>query len=305
MRQRSGRLAISIALALAAALFMAACGGPTRPSRNPGGGNNGGGNQQPPPNNPPVIDSITIQGTRAKEPASFADVAETVAITAKVHDDETAVDQLQYEWTAPVGTFSGTGASVTWQAPATATTPGDVTITLKVLEKYGFPGGPQAFQHDVTGTAKLSLHDSVKEVGDMARQFLLDFSDTNIKDANYIMRNFAEPSKCPEPNEVTDEREQITTHFRYFVMQNFRIGPAAVTVAFGGRCPVDGRRGDACALVPSFWDSIDLRDNARRSVDGTDIVAAIYSPVDVRWWLCASNYDGHLVQGVGPSFYIR
>jgi hypothetical protein len=305
MRRHPGQRAVAAVLPLAAALFMAACGGPTRPSPNPGGGNNGGGNQQPPPNNPPVVDAITIQGTRVKEPANFADVGETVAITAKVHDDETAADQLQYEWTAAIGTFSGTGASVTWQAPATATTPGDVMVTLKVVEKYGFPGGPQTFQHEVTGTAKLSLHDSVKEVGDMARQFLLDFSDTNIKDANYIMRNFAEPSKCPEPKEVIDEREQVTDHFRYFVMQHFRIGPAAVTVAFGGRCPVWGRRGDACALVPSFWDSIDLRKNIRERVDGTDIVAAIYSPVDVRWWLCASNYDGHPVQGVGPSFYIR
>lgn len=305
MRRRPVQHSVATVLPLAAALLMAACGGPTRPSPNPGGGNNGGGNQQPPPNNPPVIDSITVQGTRVKEPANFADLGETVAITAKVHDDETAADQLHYEWTAAVGAFSGTGASVTWQAPATATTPADVTITLKVLEKYGSPGGPPTFQHDVTGTATLSLHESVKEVGDMARQFLLDFSDTNIRDANYIMRNFAEPAKCPEPNEVTDERAQVTAHFQNFVMQNFRIGPAAVTIAFGGRCPVWGRRGDACALVPSFWDSIDLRKNLRDTVDGTDIVAAIYSPVDVRWWLCASNYDGHPVQGVGPSFYIR
>src|SRR5262249_9513322 len=154
--------------AVAVALVLAACGGsPTRPSNTPGGGGSG---QQPPPNNLPVIDSIAVQGTRAKEPPNFADLAEAVAVTAKVHDDETAAGQLQYVWTATAGTFSGTGANVTWQAPASAATPAEVTITLKVVEKYG---SPASFQHEVTGTAKLSLHDSIKEVGDMARQFLL------------------------------------------------------------------------------------------------------------------------------------
>jgi hypothetical protein len=280
---------------------MSACGGaPARPSPNPGGNN--GGNQQPPPNNLPVIESITIQGTRPKEPANFADVGDTLAVTAKVHDDETPVDQLQYEWTAPAGTFSGTGARVTWQAPATASTPVELTITLKVVEKYGTP---PTFQHDVTATARLSLHDTAKEVGEMSRQFLLDFSDTNIKDANLIMRNFGGAGTCPDPREVDSERHDVTEHYTNFVMMNFRIGTPTVTLRFGGVCPFRDKQGDACAVVPSLWDSIDKRTNTRGTVDGNDIIAAAYSTRDARWWLCASDYDAHLVTGVAHPFYLR
>jgi hypothetical protein len=284
---------------LAGALVVAACGsdGPTRPS--PGGGNNGGGN--PPPNNLPVIDSITIQGTGPKEPANFADLGKTVAVSAKVHDDETAADQLQYQWSAPVGTFSGTGASVTWQSPATATTPVEVTITLKVVEKFGTGS---SFQHDVTGTAKLSLHDSIKEVGDMSRQFLLDFSDTRIKDADFIMRNFSE-LRCPNPRDVQNERSDVTNHFTNFQTVSFRIGTPIVTVNFGGVCTFRNRPGDACAIVPSFWDAIDVRDRSRGAVDGNDFLGATYSTADSRWWLCSSDYQGRSVSGATLRGFIR
>lgn len=295
------RVATATGLALAAALLMTACGGsPTRPSPNPGGGN-GGGSQQPPPNNLPVIDSITIQGSVAKEPANFADLSDTVTVSAKVHDDETPVDQLQFEWTASAGTFSGTGANVTWQAPASAATPIDVTITLKLTEKYG---PLAAFQHDVSSTAKVSLHDSVKEVGDMARQFLVDFSDSSIRDIDLIMRNFSR-SKCPDPREVDSERNDVTNNRANFKIVSSRIGAATVDVRFGGTCPFRGKQGDACAVVPSFWDSIDLRDSSRGAVDGNDIVAAVYAAQDARWWLCASDYDGHNAFGASRRGFIR
>jgi hypothetical protein len=299
MKQRSVWLATGSVTAVAVAFALAACGSsPTRPSDNPGGG---GSNQQPPPNNLPVVESITVQGTRPKEPAGFADLGEIVAVTAKVHDDETAADKLQYEWTAPAGSFSGTGASVTWKAPETATTPAEVTITLKVVEKFG---AGAAFQHDVTSTAKLSLHDSAREVGDMSRQFLLDFSDTRIKDAEFIMRNFS-TGRCPNPRDVQNERSDVTNHFTNFQTVSFRIGTPIVTVNFGGVCTFRNRPGDACAIVPSFWDAIDVRDRSRGAVDGNDFLCATYSAVDARWWLCSSDYQGHIVSGVTLRGFIR
>jgi hypothetical protein len=300
MRQRSVWLATGSVTAVVVALVLAACGGsPTRPSNTPGGG---GSSQQPPPNNLPVIDSIAVQGTRAKEPPNFADLGETVAVTAKVHDDETAADQLQYVWTATAGTFSGTGANVMWQAPSAAATPAEVTITLKVVEKYGSPAA--SFQHEVTGTEKLSLHDSIKEVGDMARQFLLDFSDTHLKDADYIMRNFSS-ERCPNPKDVQAERSDVTNHFTNFQTVSFRIGTPIVTVNFGGICAFRNRPGDACAIVPSFWDAIDVRDNTRGAVDGDDYLGATYSQADARFWLCSSDYQGHRVSGVTLRGFIR
>src|SRR5690349_1842808 len=110
------RLIAAVACSVMVALAIG-CGGksPTTPTLS-GGINTGG--QQPPPNNLPVIDGITVQGNRAKQPPSFADVGEAVPVSAKVHDDETAADQLQYQWSASEGTIGGSGISVTWTAPA-------------------------------------------------------------------------------------------------------------------------------------------------------------------------------------------
>src|SRR6266545_1555562 len=94
-----------------------------------------------PPNTPSVIDSLTAVGRRSKEPANFADIAETIDLAAKVHDDETPVEELEFQWAAPLGTFDGSGPNVTWRAPDDAETPAPVTITLKVVEKYGYPDG--------------------------------------------------------------------------------------------------------------------------------------------------------------------
>lgn len=281
------------------------CGGtnPVTPSPPPGGGSGGGGggaNPNPPANTQPVIETITVQGTRPRQPANFADLGELIPVSAKVRDAETAVDQLVYAWTATAGTFSGSGANVTWQAPATAPvavqglTPATVTITLTVTEKYGHPGQPLSFEQSVWTTVNVALHDSAKEVGDMSRQFLLDFSDTNNKNADHIMRNFGTPAICPEPGELAAERDDVIRHFTFFRMQNFNIGAAAVTVNFGGSCqvPNGARKGDACARVPVFWDSIDIRDNTRAPNSGINIIAAAYALQDARWFLCASNYDG-------------
>jgi hypothetical protein len=286
--------------------LIAACGSsPAGPSPNPGGGNTGGGNggsTTPPPNTLPVIDSITIQGTRSKEPPNFADAAEAVPVSAKVHDDETAVERLGYAWTATTGTFTGSGANVTWVAPAAVDAPADVTITLTVTEEYGNPGGPLSFTHTVTKTATLSLHDSIREVGGMARQFLLDFSDTNIKNADLIMRNFGSAGTCPDPGEVTSERGDVVRNYTFFNMIRFTVGAPNVTVNFGGLCPFRGKRGDACAVVPVLWDSVDLRISVRSASSGNDIVAAAYSGRDSRWFLCASDYDGHnLLTGAAVS----
>jgi hypothetical protein len=292
----TARVATGFVAAAGMSLLIVACGGspiaPPPPPPPP----------QPPANNPPVIESVTIQGTRANEPSNFADASEIVEITARVRDDETATDQLQYVWSAAEGTFAGTGPRVTWQSPTTVAAPATVAIRLEVVERYG---SANQFEHRVSRSESVNVHDSVREVSDLARQFLLDFSDTNIKDASYIMRNFADPAKCPQPNEVNDEREQVTDHFTNFRMIDFRIGPATVTMNFKGVCPISLKHGDACAVVPAYWHSFNRLTNKQEEVDGRDILAAIYSPSDSRWWLCASTYDGRSLSSAVRSFYIR
>jgi len=284
----SPRGIVAAMLALGLTAGVAACSGST--PMTPDG--RGGGNVTPPANSLPVIDSITVQGTRsAKEPASFADLSETVTVTAKVHDAETAADQLEYQWSATAGSFSGTGATVTWTAPASATTPADVTITLKVVEKYGFPNQPPAFSHDVSGTATVSLHNSVKEVGDMARQFLLDFSDSTITDVPYIMRNF-DPA-CPG---TIDETSDVTQNRRILKIVKFAVGSPRVTIPFGNSfCPIPGgriQRGDACSATASHWESV-LNSNSHYTIaDGDDWVSAYYHADLKAWKLCDSQFPG-------------
>lgn len=283
----------AIAFAIAGSLCLAACGSttPTVPTGSGnGGGGGGGGSQTPPANVPPVIDSFTVQGTRAaKEPSNFADVGETVPIVAKVHDDDTPAAQLEYQWSATAGTFSGSGASVNWIAPAGASTPVDVTITLKVVDHYGFPSQPPAFTQTVSGSTALSLHDSVNEVGTMARQFLLDFSDSSVP-VDQVMRNF--DLTC---GPAQDERDQVAFNRTAFHIEKSTIGPATVTVPFGNAfCPIPGRvqRGDACSAVPSHWESTILSNRHLQIADGIDYVSAYYHADVKAWKLCDSQFPG-------------
>ncbi|MEN3340129.1 MAG: hypothetical protein V7647_3805 [Acidobacteriota bacterium] len=242
----------------------------------------------PPPNVPPVIDSIGVQGRGSKEPANFSDLGETVDVIATVHDAETPVEELQYTWTADVGAFDGTGAKVTWRAPDAATTPAAATLSLKVTEKYGYPGAAKIYQQDVTSSAVVSLHNSRKEVGDMARQFLLDFSDSNIRDIGSIMRNF-----IPGCYGTKDETDQVTENRRRYRILESQVGEPQTSVNFGGVCPYKARKGDACTAVPVYWNSTDLDNHgATGAVTGTDWVASFYMPDKQRWGLCDSSFDG-------------
>jgi hypothetical protein len=270
-------------------LIAAACGGPESgptpiPPPPP---------PPPPANNAPVIDSISVQGTRTQQPANFADVNEVVNVEARVRDDETAVDQLTYNWSAPSGTFSGTGAKVTWQAPPTAQTPQTVTLTLQIVERYG-----TNLEHRVEKTVELMLHDSVKEVGDMARQFLLDFSDSS-KDASVVLRNF-DPNcygYSPERDDVNENRQ------KYRIVAS-EVGPARVTVGFGGICPFRTQTGDACAQVRVFWRAVSNSDGSVGEIRGVDHVAAMYSRDQKRWRLCDSQFDAD-ANVIVPRGFIR
>ena len=282
------------------AFSLAACGGDSRPpTQPPPPPPPPPVNLDPPANTAPVIDGIAALGRRPKEPSRFADVREPIDITATVRDAETAIEELTYQWSATAGTFTGTGRVVTWTAPDTVTQP-TVTITLKVVEAYGHPGQPKTFSHETTGTVTISLHDSVKEIGDMAGRFLTEFSkpQTN-QDWRDIMRDF-NAAACPIPGFVDDEKDDVVRNYTYYVMHTYAVWPATVTTNFGGLCP-RGRPGDACASVPVRWDSTDTRSNKRGVAEGIDHVTAVYSSAQSRWWLCSSDFAP--TGSLGYSFY--
>jgi hypothetical protein len=266
----------------------------------------GGFSYQVPPNNvAPVISSITARGSRPGQPENFADLDETITVSATVSDPETSADQLEYHWTATLGTFSGTGATVAWKAPAQApatpsATPLVATITLRVVERYG----AGIFQQEVTGTRAVALHDSVREIGGMAVRFLEEFSkpQTNT-DWQDVMRDFS-TAQCPQPGHVDAERSDVENHIANFIMHSYEIGSPSVTIRFGAGCVFIRdrfREGDACVSVRTNWNSTDKRNGLTHNTIGIDHLSAVYSRSGSRWWLCSSDFENQST--FGHAFY--
>ena len=287
------RLLLGIAI-----IIGTACSAPTKPDPpNPNPGQNPGPNPGPVVQNaPPVIGTFRVQGSRTDEPANFADLAESIAVSVTVTDAETALNNLTFNWSCPVGTFSGSGPAVTWRAPATASiTPIEITLGLEVVETYQSQG--RNVENRVAGSTTVSLHNSIQEVSEMSRQFLLDFSDSNVAVAQ-VMRNF-EPSCYGTPLETSD----VTENRRDFTIIESNIGVAATSVGFGGACSFRRRAGDACSRVPVFWRSrakqdlydargrLVLRKGEVTTASGVDQVAAMYYANQKRWRLCDSAFD--------------
>jgi hypothetical protein len=240
-------------------------------------------------NTPPVIIGIGVRGSLPREPAQFASLDEVVNVTAIVTDAEASPSQLTVGWSASAGAFSGAGTSVTWRAPATFSTPGAVILTLTVTERYTVPdasGLPVTREHVVQAASTVRLHDSIKEVGDMAVQFLVDFS-RQIPPAQ-VMRNFSDQCSVERAAELADvERNQ-----RDYTINTYSVGTAATTVGFTGRCPFRNVTGDACAQVAVEWRSTNKVTGAPETARGIDQVTAVYEDGQSRWRLCASDFNG-------------
>lgn len=241
----------------------------------------------PPPtqNPPPVITALTAQGSRSKEPSQFADLNEEIDVTASVTDAETPIDQLQFEWGADAGTFAGSGPPVRWRAPAAYTTPASITLTLTVVETYrgiDASGQPAMLQNRTTGTVVVNVHDSPREIGAMATQFLTDFSKQLPVDV--VLKNFMDcQGRADEASDIKNNQEK-------YVITSYELGPATAQVDFGGVCSFRNREGDGCAQVRARWVSTIKATGAVQTSTGVDQMTAFYRRP--RWWLCDSDFDG-------------
>jgi hypothetical protein len=254
--------------------LVSACGGsPAKPT--PGSSTSNSANTAP------VVASLTAQGARRAEPPNLADVSEELIVTASVTDVETPVERLTFEWSSPIGTFSGQGPSVRWRAPARVPAPLVATLTLRLVD------GDQR----VDRTLAVRVHDHIREVGDMATLFLSDFSNSSTP-VSTVMRNF-----LPGCYGTADEAADVETVRRNYLHVNTRLEPPVVTVDFEGRCPYQNRAGDACSVSFVRWETRKIPSGEREVVEGHDQVAAVYR--QDRWWLCDSRWDGRLVTGSG------
>jgi hypothetical protein len=272
-----------MALALASLLAVGSCGGsptkPTTPVPQPPVVTPPPPAPPPTPNTAPLIGGLTAQGTRTKEPANLADANEEIVLTATVSDAETAVDKLTFEWSSPVGTFSGSGTTVRCRAPGSVPAPLVANLQLRVVD------GDQR----VNRTVAVQVHDHAREVGDMATLFLREFSDSTIP-ASTVMRNF-----LPDCYGTEAETREVQDNRAKFRITKWFVGDAAVTVDFGGACPYEDRPGDACSVNTVRWESVLVPGGGHDAVAGVDQVAAVYRRD--RWWLCDSKFDGHPVSG--------
>ena len=149
-------------------------------------------------------------------------------------------------------------------------------------------------ENTVKGTITVRVHNSPKEVGDLAVDFLTAFSRQ--VDPAIVMANFSRA--CAGTNaELSDvQHNQVD-----FTITSFNLGTPGTTVGFTGRCPFrpDHAVGDACAFVPAEWHSFikaatyhpDLQPYVGRTmnVTGSDQVTAVLE--NDQWKLCGSDWD--------------
>jgi hypothetical protein len=241
--------------------------------------------QQPPPqlNTPPTIDSIVASTSRTE-------VDTDVTLTATVRDAETPVSQLAFEWKADAGTFTGTGASVTWRAPKGVATPVDYIIRLTVTETYGNA------QHNVVNgsSSVIRVHDSPKEIGDIGTHFLKMFGDSSIS-TNACVSDFND-AVCSFGRD--QEKSDIDYNRAHYLILNFDLGPPRVNYTAGAnRAEVLIRSSFTSRIINcSGWPNGNCVLNATESVTFDGYMPMVYD--SGRWWICESHALS--VKGISP-----
>jgi hypothetical protein len=243
-------------------------------------------------NSVPVIEGITIGAERAE-------VTDDVAVTATVRDTETAVTELQYAWSADGGTFSGEGASVKWRPPSDRATPAEYTMRLTVTETYGVADASGVRPKNVvtaTSAASVRVHNSPREVGELALGFLRDFATSAIP-ADLAVRDFSDScrGKSEERSDIANNRtsyEIIASSLRPVnaSVANSRLtGNARVACEFTSRVKAcqPGRAG--CVV------------GATEKVAGDCVLTTVYE--QRRWWLCTSSFENGMNLPSARSFF--
>ena len=261
------------------------CGGstPTNPGPPP-----------PPPavNQAPVIDSVTASVPRAE-------VGTDVIFTATVRDAETPVSQLIFEWAADAGTFSGAGSSISWRPPDNAATPADYLIRVTVREQYGTaPAGGQRPEHRVTANSTpVRVHNSPKELGEMAMRFLTDFANSSVS-ADTCVREFSNScaEKSAERSQIADNRRDYDILSSSLRLREVVVNQDKVSARMRVDCSFTSR---VKACVPGTSVPGCVVGKTER-VSGDCNTTGIYE--QGRWWLCESRFDGMLVPAMRGFF---
>jgi hypothetical protein len=233
-------------------------------------------------NTPPVIQSVTAASARNETNAE-------IQISAVVQDQETSPDNLTYEWSASGGSFSGTGPTVRWRAPAVSG-PTLATVTLTVIERYtatDADGRQDMRENRVMASTQVHVNDSTNEVTVLATTFIDDFIHSD-RSAAVCVRNFSDncPGKQAEFNDITNDRA-------IFVINSGASGMGAGTITFYA----DSSRRTAVAPGAStyaVWQARCTFTSTRKSTgvtgttSGTCELTTVYE--NWQWYLCDSHF---------------
>jgi hypothetical protein len=248
-------------------------------------------------NVPPTIRAIRVSTTRAE-------VDQAVNISADVDDPDATPGSLAYNWSASgrlasdgrtvsnLGTFSGSGASVTWHlAHGTVATPIDVTIALEVVETYTTPDGP-AQNHASQATEPFRVHDWDAEVTDMTLTFLLKYFGNSSVSPEACLVDFSDscPGKEAELGDIIHNRETFVILSAQATISTIDFDASLNFADIYASCRFVSRR----------------RDNGSvETAAGTCHLTGVYE--QRRWWLCDSYFDGpqNLPFGMRDFFGIR
>ncbi len=241
-------------------------------------------------NQAPTISAVRAQGTKYQnQPSRYADLDEDIEVSVDVSDNETPIPQLRVEWSSPSGgTFSGEGRVIRWRAPRDVDrTPVAYTLTATVIEQYqtvDTGGAVVTREHRTSGTVVVQVHNSSKEVSDLAGQFMADFSNSSVPPET-VVRNFSDncAGKSGELNDVKENRSTRT-------ITGSNIGAPTVRINFGGVCAFRSRSADACVTMSCRWTSTIKATGKTETTQGTCYLTAVHEAP--RWLLCDSEFEG-------------
>jgi hypothetical protein len=220
----------------------------------------------------PTIKAVSVGATRTE-------VDREVTLTADVEDAEKAPAALTYIWSADVGTFSGSGMSVTWRLPKGATpTPVNVVVRLTVVEPYQVLEAGQLVnrEHRVSRDAEpVRVHDSPGEIIRMVRTFLIDYFGNITVSPDACLVDFTNSCRGKE-----DERVDIVNiRTNYQSVLEVRVDSPQVLL--------NGALTFADVSAPCLFRSVH-KVTGYEAYAGDCELTAVYE--QGRWWLCSSHF---------------
>ncbi|TAK11349.1 MAG: hypothetical protein EPO35_12495 [Acidobacteria bacterium] len=246
----------------------------------------------------PVVSNVRVAGPGNRPPSPFVDLASNVTLSGTVTDVETSPASLTYVWAVSAGTVTGSGASVTWNLPASlAVTPVSLTATLTVTETFTENG----VQHRNVASSSLlaDAHDSSTEIMDKGFRFLDLFSQSTIPPATVVSDFTSTCRGAAEELQDTIDIRNNYLHLSYSITRlppvEFKFGQSCVWTAFS---PIRIYNADACSTFRAHWVVRALRDVADDGVhtgdvvttDGRDFIGNVFQ--SGQWKLCTSDFKG-------------